>query len=153
MAKNNKIVTEKGWGLKAVILALILVLIPISKSGSSDFTQSILGFHPSPDYSLAFFYIISSLGFLLIISLLFGYRSMTWQNLGRLLGINIAAFLFVFGWKLTSIGYGGTWGQQNDGYSVTGGFMMFFSGLYFGYLVALSQYQRLIKNTKGSKNG
>ncbi|HWT55659.1 MAG TPA: hypothetical protein VN031_01355 [Candidatus Microsaccharimonas sp.] len=48
----------------------------------------------------------------------------------------IAIGLFLWGWKWTSIGVGPGHLMQDDGYNVTGGFLMFAAGLIIGrYLV------------------
>lgn len=139
MAKNKKSpALQKQTSNAHIALVVGFVLLLVLRLNINDGKGTIFGYKLAEDYGSGLISIVATLSMLGMISLFFNRKNMTMWALGRLALIYIAAFLFVFGWKLAATG-SGTMNIQNDGYSVTGAFMMFFSGLYFGYLATVGR--------------
>ena len=115
-----------------VSMAVFLVLL----MGNIDTANNkIFGYQVNGDYGMPLINHIVTLSGITLLVLFLNRKTITWQFLKKLSLTILAIFLFLFGWTLAST----EWGQStmhNDGYSVTGAFMMFFSGLYFGYVLS-----------------
>lgn len=149
MAKSKLAQDKQTRSTRTIIIVTVILLIFIG--GNIDDTRNtIFGYQVSADFGLSLVSILKSLGLLALISLFFGRKTLTNWALGRLALIYLSAFLFVFGLQLTSM----SWGVerlQNDGYNVTGGLMMFTSGLYFGYLATVGRFANITKKNKGKQ--
>lgn len=149
MAKNNQTQINQSVSVRITIIALVIAILTIVFNTNTA-NGTLFGYQLSKDYATDLLTIISGLGTLSLISLFFNRYKLTWKSLRELACIYLAIFMFLFGWKLASAGTG-VENIQNDGNNVTGGFMMFASGLYFGY--ALTAVRFMANKKKGSKNG
>ena len=131
-----------------VILGLLLLGIA---NYVGTWGKSIYGYNPPIEIANSLHWTLSVSVGLLGLSVLFNFRKLTNIDLFRMLTMTISLFLFIFGWALTSTSLTGQ--IQNDGFNVTGGFMMFFSGLYTGYVFTTVHYKNLLQKAKGAKNG
>ena len=131
-----------------VILGLSVIGIA-SYLGKLD--QSIYGYNPPVEIAENLHKILSFVVGLFGLSILFNFRKLTHVEILRRLAIATAAFMFLFGWALTSASSAGQ--IQNDGFNVTGGFLMFFSGLYIGYTSTDARHRNPSSQSKEKKNG
>lgn len=129
MVKNNP--TSKILSPKGVVLIGLACFLLANYLGQWGYT--IFGYWPPSEIADRLHWLLGNLTFIFGITLIFARKQMTWHRLGRIGLAFLAVFAFLFGWLLTSAA-SQPMNVQNDGFNVTGGFLMFFSGIYVGYL-------------------
>lgn len=125
ITKNNKTINTSSYGIFAAILFLFLGRLAATSNGNILFYQAPSEIATGLSNILSWLFLIFAIWFFL------ERKDLNLRKIIKVTSLMLAGFTFCLGLILTSTEAVGM--IHSDGFSVTGGILMFLSGLFIGY--------------------